>query len=100
MRVALATFWVMLLAATVFPLHECHPLSALSGCTLLTGCLLLPATACRPCPMCAGVAQMCEAAKRLGVPPPVSIQNDFAPVYRHYESELAETCAPSAYNLG
>ncbi|KAG2450872.1 hypothetical protein HYH02_004705 [Chlamydomonas schloesseri] len=47
-----------------------------------------------------GVAQMCEAAKRLGVPPPVSIQNDFAPVYRHFESELAETCAPSAYNLG
>jgi hypothetical protein len=43
---------------------------------------------------------MCEAAKRLGVPPPVSIQNDFAPVYRHYESDLAETCAPSAYNLG
>ena len=29
-----------------------------------------------------GVAQMCEAAKRLGVPPPISIQNDFAPVYR------------------
>ncbi|KAG2494215.1 hypothetical protein HYH03_007571 [Edaphochlamys debaryana] len=47
-----------------------------------------------------GVAQMCEAAKRLGVPPPISIQNDFAPVYRMYEEELAETCAPSAYNLG
>lgn len=47
-----------------------------------------------------GVAQMCEAARRLGVPPPVSVQNDFAPVYRHYEEEMAETCAPSAYNLG
>ncbi|GLC33117.1 hypothetical protein PLESTB_000368700 [Pleodorina starrii] len=47
-----------------------------------------------------GVCQMCEAAKRLGVPPPVSIQNDFAPVYRHFEEELAEACAPSAYNLG
>jgi hypothetical protein len=29
-----------------------------------------------------GVAQMVEAAKRLGVPPPISIQNDFAPVFR------------------
>ncbi|PNH04650.1 Protein tas [Tetrabaena socialis] len=47
-----------------------------------------------------GVSQMCEAAKRLGVPPPVSIQNDFAPVFRHFEEELAETCAPSAYNVG
>ncbi|GFR50541.1 hypothetical protein Agub_g12815 [Astrephomene gubernaculifera] len=47
-----------------------------------------------------GVAQMCEAARRLGVPPPVSIQNDFAPVCRHFEEELAETCAPGAYNLG
>ncbi|KXZ51028.1 hypothetical protein GPECTOR_14g268 [Gonium pectorale] len=47
-----------------------------------------------------GACQMCEAAKRLGVPPPVSIQNDFAPVYRHFEEELAETCAPSAYNVG
>lgn len=56
----------------------------------------------RPTPPCLppGVAQMCEAARRLGVPPPVSVQNDFAPVYRHYEEEMAETCAPSAYNLG
>lgn len=43
---------------------------------------------------------MCEAAKRLGVPLPVSIQNDFSPVYRCYEEETAEACAPSNYNVG
>jgi hypothetical protein len=41
-----------------------------------------------------------ETAKRLGVPPPISIQNDFSLTCRHFESELAEACAPSNYNIG
>lgn len=47
-----------------------------------------------------GVCQLCEAAKRLGVPLPVSIQNDFSPFLRVFEGELAEACAPSHYNIG
>ncbi|KAF6257801.1 aldo/keto reductase [Scenedesmus sp. NREL 46B-D3] len=47
-----------------------------------------------------GVCQFCETAKRLGVPLPVSIQNDFSPVLRVFEGELAEACAPSNYNIG
>lgn len=47
-----------------------------------------------------GVCQLCETAKRLGVPLPVSIQNDFSPFLRSFESELAEACAPSNYNIG
>ena len=48
----------------------------------------------------AGVCQMCETAKRLGVPAPISIQNDFSLVSRQFEQELAEACAPSNYNIG
>jgi aryl-alcohol dehydrogenase-like predicted oxidoreductase len=33
-----------------------------------------------------------EAAKRLGVPPPVSIQNDFSLLDRRFEGETAEAC--------
>mmetsp|Transcript_22255 Transcript_22255/g.38204 ORF Transcript_22255/g.38204 Transcript_22255/m.38204 type:complete len:361 (+) Transcript_22255:103-1185(+) len=47
-----------------------------------------------------GVCMMCDAAKRLGVPLPVSIQNDHSLVYRPFESELAEACAPSHFNIG
>jgi aryl-alcohol dehydrogenase-like predicted oxidoreductase len=50
------------------------------------------------CP--AGVCQFCETAKRLGVQLPVSIQNDFSPVLRAFEGELAEACAPRNYNIG
>eukprot|EP00741_Cyanophora_paradoxa_P008688 tig00001368_g8411.t1 len=47
-----------------------------------------------------GVCHFAEAAKRLGVPLPVSIQNDFSLVDRRFESELAEACAPGNYNIG
>eukprot|EP00199_Chlamydomonas_sp_CCMP681_P001917 CAMPEP_0119115702 /NCGR_PEP_ID=MMETSP1180-20130426/51888_1 /TAXON_ID=3052 ORGANISM="Chlamydomonas cf sp, Strain CCMP681" /NCGR_SAMPLE_ID=MMETSP1180 /ASSEMBLY_ACC=CAM_ASM_000741 /LENGTH=370 /DNA_ID=CAMNT_0007104791 /DNA_START=109 /DNA_END=1221 /DNA_ORIENTATION=- len=46
-----------------------------------------------------GVCQFCEAARRLGVPLPITIQNDFSLTARHFESELAEACAPSHYNI-
>jgi hypothetical protein len=35
-----------------------------------------------PLPPPAGVCQICEVCKRLGVPLPISIQNDFSPVFR------------------
>lgn len=47
-----------------------------------------------------GVCQFGEVCERLGVPPPVSIQNDFSLVNRMFESDLAEACAPSHYNVG
>ena len=47
-----------------------------------------------------GVCAFAEACARLGVPPPVSIQNDFGLCFRTYESELAEACAPHNHNLG
>ena len=40
-----------------------------------------------------GVCQWCETAKRLGVPLPITIQNDFSLVDRRFETELAEACA-------
>jgi len=46
-----------------------------------------------------GVCQFVEAAKRLGVPPPITIQNDFSLCCRHFEEELAEACAPSHHNI-
>lgn len=39
-----------------------------------------------------GVLMMCLAADKLGVPRPVSVQNDFSLVQRYYECGLAETC--------
>ncbi|KAL6762411.1 aldo/keto reductase [Haematococcus lacustris] len=47
-----------------------------------------------------GVCRMVEIAKRLGVPPPISIQNDFSLCYRYFEGELAEACAPCNHNIG
>jgi hypothetical protein len=47
-----------------------------------------------------GVCLFAEAAKRHGIAPPVSIQNDFSPFLRGFESDLAEACAPSNYNIG
>ena len=42
-----------------------------------------------------GVARFLEAAARLGVPPPVSIQNDFSLLHRRFEEDgTAEACAP------
>uniref|UniRef100_A0A7S0YZV7 NADP-dependent oxidoreductase domain-containing protein n=1 Tax=Hemiselmis tepida TaxID=464990 RepID=A0A7S0YZV7_9CRYP len=44
-----------------------------------------------------GVVKYLEAAKRLGVPPPVSIQNDFALVDRRFEQDgTAEACSPQS----
>eukprot|EP00276_Gloeochaete_wittrockiana_P009919 CAMPEP_0184656652 /NCGR_PEP_ID=MMETSP0308-20130426/16658_1 /TAXON_ID=38269 /ORGANISM="Gloeochaete witrockiana, Strain SAG 46.84" /LENGTH=341 /DNA_ID=CAMNT_0027093871 /DNA_START=194 /DNA_END=1219 /DNA_ORIENTATION=+ len=39
-----------------------------------------------------GVVHFCETAKRMGVPLPISIQNDFSVVDRRFEGELAEAC--------
>ncbi len=39
-----------------------------------------------------GLAMHCETAKRLGVPLPVSIQNDFSLLDRRFEAGLAEVC--------
>eukprot|EP00929_Paragymnodinium_shiwhaense_P021336 TRINITY_DN13940_c0_g1_i1.p1 TRINITY_DN13940_c0_g1~~TRINITY_DN13940_c0_g1_i1.p1 ORF type:complete len:421 (-),score=62.42 TRINITY_DN13940_c0_g1_i1:111-1319(-) len=39
-----------------------------------------------------GVMMFCHTADRLGVPRPISIQNDFSLVDRRFETELAETC--------
>ncbi|KAF8062963.1 tas [Scenedesmus sp. PABB004] len=47
-----------------------------------------------------GVCSFCDAARRLGVPAPVSIQNDFSPFLRTFEGDLAEACAPGNHNIG
>ncbi|KIZ07628.1 Protein tas [Monoraphidium neglectum] len=47
-----------------------------------------------------GVCTICEAARKLGVKPPVAIQNDVSLVLRSYEGELAEACAPRNNNIG
>lgn len=39
-----------------------------------------------------GVMKMCQAARDLGVPPPISIQNDFSLIDRLFEGHLAEAC--------
>lgn len=44
-----------------------------------------------------GVTMMCETAKRLGVPLPVSIQNDYSITDRHFDMDLAEAC--NAYGI-
>lgn len=47
-----------------------------------------------------GVCEFVRAADELGVPRPVSIQNSFCLLHRSFETELAEACAPSHYNIG
>eukprot|EP00201_Polytomella_parva_P011534 CAMPEP_0175073856 /NCGR_PEP_ID=MMETSP0052_2-20121109/20863_1 /TAXON_ID=51329 ORGANISM="Polytomella parva, Strain SAG 63-3" /NCGR_SAMPLE_ID=MMETSP0052_2 /ASSEMBLY_ACC=CAM_ASM_000194 /LENGTH=356 /DNA_ID=CAMNT_0016341849 /DNA_START=54 /DNA_END=1124 /DNA_ORIENTATION=+ len=47
-----------------------------------------------------GVCQLHEVARQLGVPPPISIQNDFSLLFRFYEEELAEAAAPRHLNMG
>ena len=47
-----------------------------------------------------GVCQWVAAAQRLGVAPPISIQNDFSLLDRRFEGELAETCSSVHCNLG
>lgn len=46
-----------------------------------------------------GVAEIVRAADELGMPRPVSIQNNFCLLNRTFETELAEACAPSNYNI-
>lgn len=45
-----------------------------------------------------GVCTFVEAAKRLNVPPPVSIQNDYSLVTRQFDGETAEACRH--HNIG
>jgi len=47
-----------------------------------------------------GVCELVHAAKRLGVPPPISIQNCYNLFNRSFETELAEACTRSHYNIG
>ena len=49
--------------------------------------------------LCAPLITFTEACKRLGVPKPVCIQNDFSLVDRRFTTELAETCAPWNHNI-
>eukprot|EP00899_Mesostigma_viride_P029527 jgi/Mesvir1/975/Mv17523-RA.1 len=46
-----------------------------------------------------GVCEMVKACDALGVPRPISIQNSFSLLHRGFETELAEACAPSNYNI-
>mmetsp|Transcript_24015 Transcript_24015/g.66733 ORF Transcript_24015/g.66733 Transcript_24015/m.66733 type:complete len:309 (-) Transcript_24015:24-950(-) len=45
-----------------------------------------------------GICRFYELAAQLGLPPPVSIQNDFGLGDRRFEAELAEAC--THYNIG
>ena len=47
-----------------------------------------------------GVCEFVRVADELGVARPVSIQNSFCLLHRSFETELAEACAPSNYNIG
>lgn len=46
-----------------------------------------------------GVTMFCETAKRLGVPKPITIQNDFSLLDRCFEEETAEACSPLFGNV-
>lgn len=47
-----------------------------------------------------GVCAFVAAAREMGAPPPVSVQNSFSLVGRSFESELAEACSPANLGLG
>lgn len=47
-----------------------------------------------------GVAEIVRAADELGMPRPITIQNSFSLLDRRFETELAEACSPSHYNIG
>jgi len=47
-----------------------------------------------------GVCAFTTAAREMGAPPPVSVQNSFSLVGRSFESELAEACSPANLGLG
>lgn len=46
-----------------------------------------------------GVCAFAHEAAKLGVPSPVSIQNDFSLCYRKFEGELAEACSRKHHNV-
>jgi len=47
-----------------------------------------------------GLCKFHEAARNMGAPAPISIQNDFSLTDRSFEPELAEACAPRNLNIG
>ena len=47
-----------------------------------------------------GVCEWMHVAAKLGMPPPVSIQNAFSLLCRGFETELAEACSPRNHNIG
>ena len=47
-----------------------------------------------------GVTMFCLTCDRLGVPRPVSVQNDFSLCFRSFEEGLAEACSPGNCDLG
>lgn len=47
-----------------------------------------------------GVCEIVKMAEELGMPKPATIQNSFCLLNRTFETELAEACAPSNYNIG
>lgn len=46
-----------------------------------------------------GICQFVRVADELGLPRPVAIQNSFCLLDRHFESDLAEACAPRNFNI-
>ena len=46
-----------------------------------------------------GVCEFVRAADELGVPRPVSIQNSFCLLHRQFDTEVAEACSKSNYNI-
>jgi len=47
-----------------------------------------------------GVGEWVRAADALGIPRPITIQNNFCLLNRSFEGDLAEACSPSHYNIG
>ena len=47
-----------------------------------------------------GVCEFVRVADKLGVQRPATIQNSFCLLHRSFETELAEACAPSNFNVG
>jgi aryl-alcohol dehydrogenase-like predicted oxidoreductase len=47
-----------------------------------------------------GLCKFAEAAKKLGVPPPVSVQNDYSLLDREFDGGNAEACHPKNLNIG
>ncbi len=49
---------------------------------------------------CYGICELVRGCDEIGMPRPVSIQNQFCILNRHFEGDLAEACAPTRYNIG